>query len=97
MLRAEEQVILSAQTHRSQRVFRSRRRPNTSGYGTGQPACIWRDSIPAGVGENQLPAFLMAAWICSAVAAPGKTVMVFGVALFTGITISPGVPVSPSV
>jgi len=35
VIRAEEQVILSAQTHRSQRVFRSRQRHNTSASGTG--------------------------------------------------------------
>lgn len=37
MIRAEEQVIISVLTHRSQRVFRSRRRPNTSAYGTDLP------------------------------------------------------------
>ena len=40
-------------------------------------------------------AFRIAAWSLSAVTASGKTVMVSGVAPLTGMTIIPGVPVSP--
>ena len=47
----------------------------------------------ADTAKNQLLAIQMVAWICSVVASPGKTVMVFGVALLTGITIRLGVPV----
>ena len=41
-------------------------------------------------------AFRIAAWSFSAVTASGKTVMVSGVAPLTGMTMIPGVPVSPS-
>ena len=41
-------------------------------------------------------AFRIAAWSLSAVTASGKTVMVSGVAPLTGMTMIPGVPVSPS-
>ncbi len=43
-----------------------------------------------------LVAFRIAAWSFSAVTASGKTVMVSGVAPLTGMTMIPGVPVSPS-